>query len=87
MFIVQDDEDCIDEKMQGDEQEIFEFEDYEEEAIMLDESENKSKVGKSATKKRASGSQSMSHVCSFCNYSTNKRYLLARHMKVILEIS
>lgn len=85
VFIVQDDdEEGVDDKIIGEEDdgenEVYEFEDFEEEEI-IEEVEVKSKSG-TATKK-ASGSQNsnVTHMCSYCNYSTSKRYLLARHMK------
>lgn len=86
VFIVQDDEE-MDEKgnAEGGDEEIYEFEDFGDEE-MLEEIDVKSKVAKfssSVTKKVTAGSQGgANHMCSFCNYTTNKRYLLARHMKV-----
>lgn len=71
---MQDEEDN-EEKIAGDE-EIYEFEDYgDEDGEVMEKSDDKPKRGTST-------GSSMTHMCSFCNYSTNKRYLLARHMKV-----
>lgn len=83
VFIVQDEEDG---DKTGDGEEVYDFDEYEEDA--LDEVEDKSKIVKisSASVKKANaahsaGSQVNPHMCTFCNYSTTKRYLLARHMK------
>lgn len=87
VFIVQDDEE-MDEKgnNEGGEEQIYEFEDFGEDDDMLEEIQSKPKTVKltPVSKKSAAGSQGggANHMCSFCNYTTNKRYLLARHMKV-----
>jgi len=88
VFIVQDDdEEGVDDKIIGGgddgENEVYEFEDFEEEEIIEEvEEKSKSKSGTS-TKKGSSAAQNsnVTHMCSYCNYSTSKRYLLARHMK------
>ena len=91
VFIVQDDEE-MDEKgnAEGGEEEIYEFEDFGDEEMLEEIDVKSSKVTKfssSVTKKVTAGSQGgANHMCSFCNYTTNKRYLLARHMKVRLFI-
>lgn len=86
VFIVQDEEEMeIEEKPADADDEIYEFDDMQEEA--LDEVDEKPKVIKivSGGFKKPTGlnipSQGSGHMCSFCNYSTPKRYLLARHMK------
>lgn len=84
VFIVQDDEE-MDEK--GEEGEVYEFEDFGDEEMLEELGDNKAKVIKlsSVSKKSTAGSQGgANHLCSFCHYSTNKRYLLARHMKVMI---
>ena len=92
VFIVQDDEE-MDEKgnAEGGEEEIYEFEDFGDEEMLEEIDVKSSKVTKfssSVTKKVTAGSQGgANHMCSFCNYTTNKRYLLARHMKVRLFIA
>lgn len=83
VFIVQDDEDGGEEKEEAD-GEIYEFDELEEEG--LEESDDKSKIVKviSTSKKTSAASAGQtgnSHMCSYCNYTTPKRYLLARHMK------
>jgi hypothetical protein len=86
VFIVQDEEDGTGDK-QGDGEEVYEFDEYEEET--MEEVDDKSKIVKILSQtvvKKAnpqSGMQSSGqvHMCSYCNYSTPKRYLLARHMK------
>lgn len=93
VFIVQDDEDGTEDKMVGEgeeeedeENQIYEFEDYEEEEA-LEETDDKSKIIKVETvaKKVGTGgnqvNSGVTHMCTYCNYSTGKRYLLARHMK------
>lgn len=71
---------------------VYEFDDIDEENTMNDDADDKTKIVKiighssinSKAKKGvnvpATGTGSF-HLCSFCNYSTPKRYLLARHMK------
>lgn len=82
VFIVQDEEDGTEQKdVEG---EIYEFDEMEEDA--LDDDDDKAKIVKvinSSARKGGQGSSSQgnAHMCSFCNYSTPKRYLLARHMK------
>jgi transcriptional repressor CTCF len=85
VFIVQDEEDGGEEKVE-EEGEVYEFDEYEED--MIEESDDKAKIVKivsHATKKpggQTAAAQGQSTFgCSFCNYSTPKRYLLARHMK------
>lgn len=85
VFIVQDEEDGTEPKGNDVEGEIYEFDEELEEDL---EEDNKSKLVKviSSSVTRKTGSQSAvsqgnTHMCSFCNYSTPKRYLLARHMK------
>lgn len=84
VFIVQDDEDGGEDKADVD-GEIYEFDELEEEGI--EEAEEKTKIVKiiSSTSSKKMGSatsgQANSHMCSYCNYTTPKRYLLARHMK------
>lgn len=87
VFIVQDDEDT-EGKVPGEtgDEEIYEFEDFGDEE-MVEEIDDKSKIPKIANtlkKKELIGvtGSSSNHICNFCNYSTSKRYLLARHMKV-----
>jgi hypothetical protein len=87
VFIVQDDEDCVDDDKVPGEEEIYEFEDYgDDEEMLLEDTDDKSNVMKSVSKRgghnKGAQTGSQAHMCSFCNYSTNKRYLLARHMKV-----
>lgn len=83
VFIVQDEEDGGEEKPSSDvDGEIYEFDEIEEEA--LDDEDIKTKVVKVTNQGKrgpASGSQTNIHMCNFCNYTTPKRYLLARHMK------
>lgn len=86
VFIVQDEEEMANED-QGADGEIYEFdEDLQEEA--LDEVTEMPKiikvVGSHAKKPTGQNIPSQGgngHMCSFCNYTTPKRYLLARHMK------
>ncbi|KAG5678729.1 hypothetical protein PVAND_008377 [Polypedilum vanderplanki] len=81
VFIVQDDEEI--DKIPGEEGEenIYEFEDIDEEEL-IDASDDKTKIVKVGTvAKKSGGSSNSAHTCKFCNYSTTKRYLLARHMK------
>lgn len=86
VFIVQDEEEDGEEKPTDGEGEIYEFDELEEEDG-LEEVEVKPKVvkliGSSLKKSTGSGvvAQGNLHMCNFCNYSTPKRYLLARHMK------
>lgn len=83
VFIVQDeDEDGTDEKIVGDEEvdQVYEFDEYEEE-ILEEVDEKAPKKSGASTKKNASQNSNVTHMCSYCNYSTSKRYLLARHMK------
>lgn len=91
VFIVQDDEDGVEDKIIGEgeeeddgENQVYEFEDYEEEE-MFEEVDDKSKIVKigAVSKKSTSTAQTSAavHMCSYCIYSTSKRYLLARHMK------
>lgn len=86
VFIVQDEEDGGEDKTADADGEVYEFDEYEEDA--LDEEDDKTKivkvVGQSTVKKpggQATTSQGNTHMCSYCNYTTPKRYLLARHMK------
>lgn len=82
VFIVQDEEDGGEDKPSDVDGEIYEFDELEEEA--LEDEDIKAKVVKVTNvgkKGQASGSVSNVHMCSFCTYSTPKRYLLARHMK------
>lgn len=87
VFIVQDEEDGTEEKAGDAEGEVYEFDEYEEDA--LEEADDKSKIVKilsHTTIKKAGGQPAASqgtsvHMCSYCNYTTPKRYLLARHMK------
>jgi transcriptional repressor CTCF len=87
VFIVQDEEEDGTGDKQGDGEEVYEFDEYEEET--MEEGDDKSKIVKILSQtvvKKAnaqSGMQSSGavHMCSYCNYSTPKRYLLARHMK------
>jgi hypothetical protein len=69
VFIVEDEEDADDK-----EDEVYEFDEIEE-------LEDKDKLKPLSKKSSAQASSSQTHVCSYCNYSTPKRYLLARHMK------
>jgi uncharacterized Zn-finger protein len=91
VFIVQDEEedggdDKVIEEDDGDEDnQVYEFEDYEDEEA-LDEVDDKPKPPKTSNAKKSTSSTShvvdtVVHMCSYCNYSTGKRYLLARHMK------
>ena len=83
VFIVQDEEEDGTEQKEADvEGEIYEFDELEEDVV----EDVKSKIVISSTSSRKTGgqaaaSQGNTHMCSFCNYSTPKRYLLARHMK------
>lgn len=85
VFIVQDDEDGGEDKGTDVDGEIYEFDELEEEGI--EEVDEKSKIVKiiSSTSPKKIGSaasgQGNTHMCSYCNYTTPKRYLLARHMK------
>lgn len=86
VFIVQDEEDGVEEKQTDADGEIYEFDELEEDA--LEQTDDKSKIVKiissTAAKKdrgQTSASQGNTHMCSYCNYTTPKRYLLARHMK------
>jgi hypothetical protein len=89
VFIVQDDEEG--DKIPGEEDDednhIYEFEDFDEEAMLAEgEGDDKTKIIKVGTVAKKSGppggaSSGPVHVCQFCNYTTSKRYLLARHMK------
>lgn len=63
--------------------EVYEFDEYEEDALD-EEDDDKTKIVKvigQSTIKKPAASQGNSHMCSYCNYTTPKRYLLARHMK------
>jgi hypothetical protein len=74
------------------ENQVYEFDEYDEENALDDadddDVDDKTKIVKIISHKNvkkgvnvpATGTGS-SHLCSFCNYSTPKRYLLARHMK------
>lgn len=53
---------------------IYEFDDEER------PSDDKTKIVKIAPKK-TQGRAISAHMCNYCNYTTPKRYLLARHMK------
>jgi hypothetical protein len=92
VFIVQDDEDG--DKIQEDEDEddeeehqIYEFNDFDEtgmaEAGADDDKTKIVKIGTVAKKGTPLGASASGpvHVCQYCNYTTSKRYLLARHMK------
>lgn len=87
VFIVQDEEDGNSEKPADAEGEVYEFDEFEEDA--LEEADDKSKIVKilsHTTIKKAGGQPTAPqgnniHMCSYCNYTTPKRYLLARHMK------
>ncbi|CRK92778.1 CLUMA_CG006267, isoform A [Clunio marinus] len=86
VFIVQDEEDGAEEKTLDVEGEVYEFDEYEEDAV--ENIDDKSKIEKVITqinnKKggfQAGSGQGTLHMCSYCNYRTPKRYLLARHMK------
>lgn len=87
VFIVQDEEDGNEEKAVDAEGEVYEFDEYEEDA--LEDVDDKSKIVKilsQTTVKKSGGQQAAPqgnnvHMCSYCNYTTPKRYLLARHMK------
>lgn len=83
VFIVQDEEDAGEEKPGDEDGEIYEFDEYEEDAAPeVDDKTKIVKVISTATKKPAqTQGSSTTHMCSYCNYSTPKRYLLARHMK------
>lgn len=83
VFIVQDEEDG---EKAAEPEEVYEFDEYEEDA--LDEPDDKTKIVKilsKTTTKKAGGQAAPQgnsvHMCSYCNYVTPKRYLLARHMK------
>jgi hypothetical protein len=87
VFIVQDEEDGGGEKQDG--EEVYDFDEYEGEET-TEEGDDKAKIVKilsHATVKKANASggvqssSSQVHMCSYCNYNTPKRYLLARHMK------
>lgn len=84
VFIVQDeDEDGGDDKIIGEddgdgENQVYEFDEFE--AEMLDDEEEKI-IPKTSVKKEPVHSSGVTHNCNYCNYSTSKRYLLARHMK------
>lgn len=84
VFIVQDEEDGGEEKPADADGEVYEFDEYDEDA--LEETEEKAKVVKivshtTGKKPAAAASQGNTHMCSYCHYTTPKRYLLARHMK------
>ncbi|XP_058461910.1 transcriptional repressor CTCF-like [Malaya genurostris] len=55
------------------EENVYEFEEAELGVI-----ESKNKV---TNKGKTQSSKSVTHMCNYCNYTTNKRFLLARHMK------
>lgn len=88
VFIVQDEEDGAEEKQGDGEGEVYEFDEYEEN--VMQEVDDKSKIVKilsQTTIKKPGGQSGVQastgnvHMCSYCNYTTPKRYLLARHMK------
>lgn len=85
VFIVQDEEDAT--AHTDADGEVYEFDDdMQEEALdEVNELPKISKVVGSSTNKKPTGQNIPSlgngHMCSFCNYTTPKRYLLARHMK------
>lgn len=80
VFIVQDEEDAGEDTKGNDDAEVYEFDEIEEDA--LDEVDDKvAKVMHVIKKPATSAPQGNSHVCSYCSYTTPKRYLLARHMK------
>lgn len=54
----------------------FEFEEDEKKDV-----ENLAYIKSEKPSKKTQSASSGSHMCSFCNYTTPKRYLLARHMK------
>jgi hypothetical protein len=57
---------------------VYEFGDDEERLG----GDDKSKIVKIAPKKtQGQGRNVSTHMCNYCNYTTPKRYLLARHMK------
>lgn len=86
VFIVQDEEDGTEPKeTEAEGEEIYEFDELEEDALEDDDKSKVVKVVSSSNSRKGGGqaaaSQGLTHMCSFCNYSTPKRYLLARHMK------
>lgn len=88
VFIVQDEEEDGEEKheeiegeteeIEGETEEVYEFDEYEEEAEEVDD---KIKVDKALGSAKKKNSQTLAFECTFCHYSSSKRYLLARHMK------
>ncbi len=73
VFIVQDEEDLGSEREGDEDEQVYEFEQFDEMDV-----DDKSKI----KPVRVTSNENNVHRCSFCNYSSNKRYLLARHMKV-----
>lgn len=80
VLIVQDEDEGADEKNVG---QVYEFdEDDMVEGLDEEMGDDKSKIVLMGLKKEqglSSGGQA--HRCNYCNYTTPKRYLLARHMK------
>lgn len=61
---------------EGDKDEVFEFDENDEEGLAKDSTQNPSKLMKIIKQQ-----YSQVHMCNFCSYTSPKRYLLARHMK------
>lgn len=86
VFIVQDEEDGTEPKGADVEGEIYEFDDELDEDALEDDDKSKivKVISSSTSRKGGQAAASLTgntHMCAFCNYSTPKRYLLARHMK------
>lgn len=84
VFIVQDEEELeIEEKAAEADGEIYEFDEMQEESLDDDDEKPKTVRIVSGGFKKPTGQNipGNGHMCAFCNYTTPKRYLLARHMK------
>ncbi|XP_019766360.1 transcriptional repressor CTCF isoform X2 [Dendroctonus ponderosae] len=60
---------------------VYDFDDQEDSVQMdSDTEDDKSKIPK-VVQRKTTQTVSQAHMCNYCNYISNKRYLLSRHMK------
>ncbi|KAG4073908.1 hypothetical protein HA402_014113 [Bradysia odoriphaga] len=83
VFIMDENEEKIEEEDEEG-QKVYEFEDGQEEQSIFGGPEDRhvpKKVVRTVSKKAGGSNQNQVHFCTYCNYSSPKRYLLSRHMK------
>lgn len=65
-------------------QKVYEFEDGQDEQTIFGGPQERhvpKKVVRNVSKKASGSNQNQVHFCTYCSYSSPKRYLLSRHMK------